>query len=104
MIQLSSAPAGGARGKTGRLDVMSTSEEHILRILREANEPLFPREITRRLNREIEPGPACSSSEVMTQPMGAGCLRGRRADGECAHSARGSRKYKRPVSAGSFTF
>jgi hypothetical protein len=35
-------------GKPGLLDVMSTGEEHILRILREANETLFPYEITGR--------------------------------------------------------
>lgn len=32
---------------------MPTHEEHILRILREATEPLFPSEITERLNREL---------------------------------------------------
>jgi hypothetical protein len=32
---------------------MPTLEEHILRILGEATEPLFPSEITERLNREL---------------------------------------------------
>lgn len=49
---------------------MPTHEEHILRILGEAVEPLFPSEITERLNRELGPGSVCSRSEVMA------CLQG----------------------------
>jgi len=33
---------------------MPTHEEHILHILREAPEPLFPSEIAARLNRELQ--------------------------------------------------
>jgi hypothetical protein len=49
---------------------MPNYEEHILRILGEAVEPLYPSEITEVLNRELGPGPSCSRSEVMT------CLQG----------------------------
>ncbi len=43
---------------------MRTHEEHILRILREASEPLFPSEIAERLNRELG-GSAYTRMEVV---------------------------------------
>jgi hypothetical protein len=44
---------------------MPTHEEHILRILGEATEPLFPSEITDRLNRELGGGAAYRMTEVV---------------------------------------
>ena len=46
---------------------MPTHEEHILRILSEANEPLFPSEIAARLNHELGPGSAYTTREVVTR-------------------------------------
>jgi hypothetical protein len=43
---------------------MPTHEEHILSILGEATEPLFPSEITERLNRELG-GTAYTMTEVV---------------------------------------
>ena len=43
---------------------MPTHEEHILRILGEAKEPLFASEIAERLNSELRPDCACSRMEV----------------------------------------
>jgi hypothetical protein len=43
---------------------MPSHEEHILRILGEATEPMFPSEIAERLNRELGPGGACTSLEI----------------------------------------
>jgi hypothetical protein len=39
----------------GRVITMPSHEEHILRILGEATDPLFPSEIAERLNRELGP-------------------------------------------------
>jgi hypothetical protein len=45
---------------------MPTHEEHILRILGEATEPLFPSEITDRLNRELGAGsPPYTMTEIV---------------------------------------
>jgi hypothetical protein len=44
---------------------MPTHEEHILRILGEAADPLFPSEITDRLNRELGGGTAYRMTEVV---------------------------------------
>ncbi len=49
---------------------MPNYEEHILRLLGEAVEPLYPSEITEVLNHELGPGSAVSRSEVMS------CLQG----------------------------
>ena len=46
---------------------MPTHEEHILRILGEATEPLFPSEITELLNHELRPGAAYMTTEVATR-------------------------------------
>ena len=43
---------------------MLSYEDHILRILGEATDPLFPSEITERLNRELGAEAAYSTSEV----------------------------------------
>ena len=43
---------------------MQTHDEHILRILGEATEPLFPSETTDRLNRELG-GAAYTMTEVV---------------------------------------
>lgn len=43
---------------------MPTHEEHILRILGEAKEPLFASEIAERLNSELRPDSAYSTMEV----------------------------------------
>ena len=45
---------------------MPNYEEHILRILGEAAEPLYPSKITEILNRELGPDSTYSRSEVMT--------------------------------------
>ncbi len=58
------------RDEPGGLMSCPTPEERIQRILGEAIEPLFPSEITERLNHELGPGSAYSRSEVMT------CLQG----------------------------
>jgi repressor of nif and glnA expression len=44
---------------------MPTHDEHILRILGEATEPLFPSEITDRLNRERGGGGAYTMTKVV---------------------------------------
>jgi hypothetical protein len=46
---------------------MPTHEEHILRILGEATEPLFLSEITDRLNDELRPGAAYTATEIVTR-------------------------------------
>jgi predicted Zn-ribbon and HTH transcriptional regulator len=46
---------------------MPTHEEHILRILGEATEPLFPSEIAERLNRELGPAGAYTSLEIVAR-------------------------------------
>ena len=51
---------------------MPTHEEHILRILSEAAEPLFPSEITDRLNRELGPGAAYTTTEIVWRLNGVG--------------------------------
>ena len=43
---------------------MPTHEEHIVRILGEATEPLFPSEIAERLNRELGAAGAYTSLEI----------------------------------------
>jgi hypothetical protein len=48
----------------GRVITMPSHEEHILRILGEATEPLFPSEIAERLNRELVPAGAYTSLEI----------------------------------------
>jgi len=48
----------------GRVITMPRHEEHILRILGEATEPLFPSEITELLNHELRPGAAYVTAEV----------------------------------------
>ena len=45
--------------------LMSTQDEHILRILGEATEPLFPSEITDRLNRDGSGGAAYTMTKVV---------------------------------------
>ncbi|PYX03966.1 MAG: hypothetical protein DMG74_17970 [Acidobacteria bacterium] len=49
---------------------MPTHEEHILRILGEATDPLFPSEITDRLNHELVAGAAYTTTEIVS------CLKG----------------------------
>ena len=44
---------------------MPTHEEHILRILGEAREPLFASEITEHLNDELRPGAAYTVPDVI---------------------------------------
>jgi hypothetical protein len=44
---------------------MPTHEEHILRILGEATEPLFPSEITDRVNRELGAGSPYTMTEIV---------------------------------------
>ena len=44
---------------------LPTHEEHIVRILGEATEPLFPSEITYRLNQELGGGTAYTMTEVV---------------------------------------
>jgi hypothetical protein len=46
---------------------MPSHEEHILRILGEATEPMFPSEITELLNHELRPGAAYTTTEVATR-------------------------------------
>jgi hypothetical protein len=43
---------------------MATHEEHILRILSEATEPLFASEIVERLNLQLRPAAAYTTIEV----------------------------------------
>jgi len=45
---------------------MLTHEEHILRILGEATDSLFPSEIAERLNSEFRAGTAYTTAEVVT--------------------------------------
>jgi hypothetical protein len=47
------------------LNPMPTDDEHILRILGEATEPLFPSEITDRLNRKRGIGAAHTMTKVV---------------------------------------
>jgi len=49
---------------------MPTHEEHILRILGDATEPLFPSEITDRLNRELVAGAAYTTTEIVWRLKG----------------------------------
>jgi repressor of nif and glnA expression len=51
---------------------MPTNEEHILRTLSEADEPLFASEIAERLNRELGAGTAYTATEVVRLLMGLG--------------------------------
>ena len=51
---------------------MSTEEEHIVRVLRESPEPLFPSEIAERLNGELGPGAAYTTTEVVTRLIALG--------------------------------
>jgi predicted Zn-ribbon and HTH transcriptional regulator len=44
---------------------MSALEEHILRILKEATEPLFTSEIAERVNRELRPAEAYKTIEAV---------------------------------------
>jgi hypothetical protein len=44
---------------------MPTHEQHISRILAEATEPLFPSEITDRLNRELGAGSPYTMTEIV---------------------------------------
>ena len=53
------------RVEPGSVMAMSTHEEHILRILGEATEPLFPSEITDRLNRELGAGSPPTMTEIV---------------------------------------
>ena len=48
-----------------RADETPTSEEHILRILSEASEPLFSSDIAARLNRELREWRAYSPVDVV---------------------------------------
>ena len=49
---------------------MPTHEEHILRILGEATDPLFPSEITDRLNREVGAGAAHTTTKIIWRLIG----------------------------------
>jgi len=49
---------------------MPTHEEHIMRILGEATEPLFPFEIAERLNRELGSAGAYTSLEIVARLSG----------------------------------
>ena len=49
---------------------MSSHEEYILRILSEATDPLFPSEITERLNREISHGSAYTAMAIAARLQG----------------------------------
>ena len=53
------------RVEPGSLIKMPTHEQHILRILGEATEPLFPSEITDRLNRELGAGSPYTMRETV---------------------------------------
>jgi predicted Zn-ribbon and HTH transcriptional regulator len=46
---------------------MPTHEEHIMRILGETTEPIFPSEIAERLNRELGPAGAYTSLEIVAR-------------------------------------
>jgi hypothetical protein len=46
---------------------MPTHEDHILRILGEASEAIFPSEIAEQLNRELGPGGAYTSLEIVAR-------------------------------------
>jgi hypothetical protein len=48
----------------GRVITMPSHEEHILRILGEATEPLFTSEIAERLNLQLRPAVAYTTIEV----------------------------------------
>ena len=51
-------------GAPGRVITMPSHEEHIMRILGEATEPLFPYEIAERLNRELGAAGVYTSLEI----------------------------------------
>jgi hypothetical protein len=51
---------------------MSTEEEHIVRVLCDSPEPLFPSEIAERLNGELGSGAAYTTTEVVTRLIGLG--------------------------------
>ena len=51
---------------------MPTHEELILRILSEATAPLFPSEITDRLNGELTAGAAYTNTEIVWRLKGLG--------------------------------
>jgi len=51
---------------------MPTHEEHILRILGEAQEPLYPSEIAERLNRELGPVGAFTAVEIVNRLQALG--------------------------------
>lgn len=51
----------------GPRDTMPTHEEHILRILGEAIDPLFPSDVAEQLNRELGPGAAYTSLEIVAR-------------------------------------
>jgi len=46
---------------------MPSHEHHILRILGEASEAIFPSEIAEQLNRELGPGGAYTSLEIVAR-------------------------------------
>jgi hypothetical protein len=46
---------------------MPSHEDHILRILGEATDPLFPSDIAERLNRELGPAGAYTSLEIVAR-------------------------------------
>jgi hypothetical protein len=48
---------------------MPSHEGHILGILGEAIEPMFPSEIKELLNHELRPGAAHTTTEVATRPL-----------------------------------
>jgi len=55
---------------------MPTHEEHIVRILGDATEPLFASEITERLNRELRPDAAYTTTEIagrLRRHLGGNC-------------------------------
>jgi hypothetical protein len=51
---------------------MLTYEDHILRILGEATDSLFPSEIAERLNNEFRAGTAYTATEVVTSLQALG--------------------------------
>jgi hypothetical protein len=74
---------GERRQRFEKVD-MPTHEEHVLRILGEATEPLFTSEIAERLNLQLRPAVAYTTKEVVrilqglreqaaSSQMGAGC-------------------------------
>jgi len=51
---------------------MSTEEEHIVRVLRESSESLFPSEIAERLNGELGSGAAYTTTKDVTRLIALG--------------------------------